>query len=129
MSTEILVNISHSETRAALVEGGAVQEVFVQRPERHGLVGNIYKGRVQRVLPGMQAMATSMMKAKMKKKGVASLTELRDLCLEAEVKFIACQMTVDLFDFDKSDFIDGIEYGGAAMFMKFAGETDVCLFI
>ena len=55
MSTEILVNISHSETRAALVEGGAVQEVFVQRAERHGLVGNIYKGRVQRVLPGMQA--------------------------------------------------------------------------
>jgi peroxiredoxin family protein len=81
------------------------------------------------VLPGMQAMATSMMKAKMKKKGVASLTELRDLCLEADVKFIACQMTVDLFEFDKSDFIDGVEYGGAATFMKFAGETDVCLFI
>ena len=81
------------------------------------------------VLPGMQAMATSMMKAKMKKKGVASLTELRDLCLEAEVKFIACQMTVDLFEFQTSEFIDGIEYGGAATFMKFAGETDVCLFI
>lgn len=81
------------------------------------------------MLPGMEAMATSMMKAKMKKKGVASLTELRDLCQEAEVKFIACQMTVDLFDFEKSDFIDGIEYGGAATFMKFAGETDVCLFI
>jgi peroxiredoxin family protein len=80
-------------------------------------------------LPGMQAMATSMMKAKMKKKGVASLTELRDICQEAEVKFIACQMTVDLFDFEKSDFIDGIEYGGAATFMKFAGESDVCLFI
>jgi peroxiredoxin family protein len=74
-------------------------------------------------------MATSMMKAKMKKKGVASLQELRDLCLEAEVKFIACQMTVDLFDFTKDMFIDGIEYGGAATFMKFAGETDVCLFI
>ena len=81
------------------------------------------------MLPGMEAMATSMMKAKMKKKGVASLQELRDLCLEAEVKFIACQMTVDLFDFDKSDFIGGIEFGGAATFMKFAGETDVCLFI
>jgi peroxiredoxin family protein len=80
-------------------------------------------------LPGMQAMATSMMKAKMKKKGVASLQELRDLCQEAEVKFIACQMTVDLFDFSKSDFIEGIEYGGAATFMKFAGESDVCLFI
>ncbi len=80
-------------------------------------------------LPGMQAMATSMMKAKMKKKGVASLQELRDLCQEAEVKFIACQMTVDLFDFTRDMFIDGIEYGGAATFMKFAGETDVCLFI
>ena len=81
------------------------------------------------MLPGMESMATMMMKDKMKKKGVASLEELRSLCLEADVKFIACQMTVDLFDFTKSDFIDGIEYGGAAMFLKFAGETDVCLFI
>ena len=84
---------------------------------------------IVQMLPGMESMATMMMKAKMKKKGVASLEELRSLCLEAEVKFIACQMTVDLFDFEKSDFIDGIEYGGAATFMKFAGETDVCLFI
>ncbi len=82
-----------------------------------------------KMLPGMESMATMMMKAKMKKKGVASLEELRSLCQEAEVKFIACQMTVDLFDFEKSDFIDGIEYGGAATFMKFAGESDVCLFI
>ena len=81
------------------------------------------------MLPGMESMATMMMKDKMKKKGVASLEELRSLCLEADVKFIACQMTVDLFDFTKSDFIDGIAYGGAAMFLKFAGETDVCLFI
>jgi len=55
MSTEILVNISQSETRVALVEGGAVQEVYIQRASRHGLVGNIYKGLVKRVLPGMQA--------------------------------------------------------------------------
>jgi len=81
------------------------------------------------ILPGMESMATMMMKDKMKKKGVASLEELRSLCLEAEVKFIACQMTVDLFEFQKSEFIDGLEYGGAATFMKFAGETDVCLFI
>jgi len=74
-------------------------------------------------------VATKMMKAKMKKKGVASLEELRSLCLEADVKFIACQMTVDLFDFQKSDFIDEIEYGGAATFLGFAGNTDVCLFI
>jgi peroxiredoxin family protein len=81
------------------------------------------------VLPGMESMATMMMKNKMKSKGVASLEELRSLCIEADVKFIACQMTVDLFEFSKSDFIDGIEYGGAAMFMKFAGESDVCLYI
>jgi len=81
------------------------------------------------VLPGMEAMATSMMKAKLKKKGVASLAELRSLCLEAGVKFIACQMTVDLFDYQKSEFIDGIEFGGAATFLQFAGESDVSLFI
>lgn len=81
------------------------------------------------MLPGMESMATMMMKGKIKKKGVASLEELRALCLEAEVKFIACQMTVDLFDFTKDDFIDDIEYGGAATFMSFAGDTDVCLFV
>ena len=80
-------------------------------------------------LPGMQAMATSMMKGKIKKKGVASLEELRDLCHEAGVKFIACQMTVDLFEFKKTDFIDNIEFGGAATFLEFAGNTDICLFI
>ena len=81
------------------------------------------------VLPGMETMATMMMKDKLKKKGVASLEELRALCLEADVKFVACQMTVDLFDFEKSDFIDGIEYGGAASFLEFAGDTDICLFV
>src|SRR5581483_8543981 len=55
VSTEILVNIGTQETRVALVEGGAAQEIYVQRAARHGLVGNIYKGTVKRVLPGMQA--------------------------------------------------------------------------
>ena len=81
------------------------------------------------MLPGMEAMATMMMKKKMKSKGVASLQELRDVCLELEVKFVACQMTVDLFEFETSEFIKDVEYGGAATFMKFAGESDVCLFI
>lgn len=80
-------------------------------------------------LPGMQGMMTAMMKAKMKKKGVASLEELRALCVEAEVKMIACQMTVDLFDMDSSNFIDGVELGGAATLFEFAGEADVSLFI
>ncbi len=80
-------------------------------------------------LPGMQAMMTAMMKKKMADKGVASLEELRELCLEAEVKMIACQMTVDLFDMDPSEFIDDVEYAGAARFFEFAGESDVCLYI
>ncbi|WP_126453716.1 sulfur carrier protein DsrE2 [Sulfuriflexus mobilis] len=80
-------------------------------------------------LPGMEAVMTSMMKAKMKSKGVASIEELRELCIEAEVKMVGCQMTVDLFDFTQDNFIDGLEYGGAATFFEFAGETDVCLYI
>lgn len=80
-------------------------------------------------LPGMQSMMTTMMKAKMKSKGVASVEELRSLCIEADVKLIACQMTVDLFEFKNDEFIDGIDYGGAATFFEFAGQSDICLFI
>ena len=61
--------------------------------------------------------------------GVATIAELRDLCQEADVKFLACQMTVELFGFDHSDFIGGIDYVGAASFFEFAGESDICLFI
>lgn len=80
-------------------------------------------------LPGMQSMMTTMMKKKMKSKGVADLAELRDLCVEAEVRMIACQMTVDLFEMDTKEFIQDVEYGGAAMFFEFAGESDICLYI
>ena len=80
-------------------------------------------------IPGMQSIMTMMMKQKMKSKGIASIEELRDMCLEAEVKLIACQMTVDLFDMDSSEFIDGIDYAGATTFFEFAGQSDVNLFI
>jgi peroxiredoxin family protein len=80
-------------------------------------------------LPGMQSMMSSMMKSKMKSKGVASVEELRSLCQEADVKLIACQMTVDLFEFSNNEFIDGIEFGGAATFLGFAGDSDICLFV
>ena len=84
---------------------------------------------LMQAIPGMQTMMTVMMKKKMKSKGVASIVELRDLCLEAEVSMMACQMTVDLFEYDQSEFIDEADYGGAAAFFDFAGDTDVCLFI
>jgi len=55
MTVELLVNVTPQETRVALVENGMLQEVFIERTRRRGLVGNIYKGLVSRVLPGMQA--------------------------------------------------------------------------
>lgn len=80
-------------------------------------------------LPGMQSFVTSMMKKKMEDKGVAPLDELRELCLEAEVKFVACQMTVDLFEMDINTFLDEVSYAGAAAFFDFAGDSDISLYI
>ena len=80
-------------------------------------------------IPGMEAMMTSMMKSKMKSKGVASVEDLRDLCIEAEVRLIGCQMTIDLFDMSEKDFIDEIELGGAATYFEYAGKADINLYI
>lgn len=80
-------------------------------------------------IPGMESVMTAMMKSKMKSKGVASVEELRGLCQEADVKMIACQMTVDLFDFAPADLIEGVEFGGASMFLGFAADADICLYM
>ncbi|HET7306855.1 MAG TPA: ribonuclease G [Gammaproteobacteria bacterium] len=55
MSEEILINVTPRETRVALLDNGSLEEIFIERAHRRGLVGNIYKGKVLRVLPGMQA--------------------------------------------------------------------------
>jgi ribonuclease G len=55
MSEEILINVTPRETRVAVVENGMLQEVHIERASKRGYVGNIYKGRVLRVMPGMQA--------------------------------------------------------------------------
>ena len=55
MSEEILINITPPETRVAVIENGVLQEIMIERTAKRGLVGNIYKGKVCRVLPGMQA--------------------------------------------------------------------------
>jgi len=55
MSEEILINVTPQETRVAVVENGVLQELYIERTRKRGLVGNIFKGRVSRVLPGMQA--------------------------------------------------------------------------
>ena len=80
-------------------------------------------------IPGMETMMTGMMKNTIKSKGVATIEELRDLCLEADAKLIGCQMTIDLFDMKREDFIDDIDIGGASTYFEHAGEANVNLFI
>jgi len=84
---------------------------------------------IQANIPGFETLATALMKQTIKNNGVASIAELREMCQEADVKFLACQMTVELFGFEHSDFIDGLEFVGAATFFDFAGESDICLYI
>lgn len=80
-------------------------------------------------MPGMESLTTTMMKNLIKKKGVASIEELRDLAVEAEIRMIGCQMTLDLFEYKTSDLIDGIELAGAATYIETATQSDINLFI
>ncbi|MBP1607393.1 MAG: hypothetical protein H6Q08_2767 [Acidobacteria bacterium] len=80
-------------------------------------------------MPGMQTMATSMMKSMFRKKGVATIRELLDVARESQVRLIACQMTMDVFGYAQSDFIDGVEFGGAAAFLSDARKSHVTLFV
>lgn len=81
-------------------------------------------------IPGFEKFATSMMKQTMQNKGVATIEELRELSLEADVKMIACQMTVDLFGWDMDDFVPEVaDWVGAASFLPTAKDADVTLFI
>ena len=92
----------------------------IEWPMPNVLMGNV---------PGFETMATSMMKETFKNKGVASIEELREICIESGVKMIGCQMTMDVFGFSKDEFIDGVEVGGAATFLEFAADSDIQLFI
>jgi peroxiredoxin family protein len=81
------------------------------------------------VIPGVDAAATAMMKNLIKKKGVASIEELRATALESDVKMIACQMTMDLFEYTLDDMIEGPVLGGAATYIENATKCDINLFI
>ncbi len=80
-------------------------------------------------LPGMQAVATGMMKSMFRKKHVATIGELVDSARELGVRLIACQMTMDVFGYEQSDFIEGVEFAGAAAFLSEARKAHVTLFI
>jgi peroxiredoxin family protein len=70
-----------------------------------------------------------MMKNLMKKKGIAPIEDLREMALEADVRMIACQMTMDLFEYKIEDMIEGPELGGAATYIECATNSDINLFI
>ena len=85
---------------------------------------------VMSLVPGFEEMATRMMRRTMDDKGIATIEELRELCVDAGVRLVACQMTVDLFDYAKEDFIPEIdEWVGAASFLPRALQADVNLFV
>ena len=81
------------------------------------------------MLPGATAGATTMMKNLIKKKGVASIEELRQAALDSDVKMIACQMTMDLFEYSLDDMIKGPVLGGAATWMENALKSGINLYI
>jgi peroxiredoxin family protein len=82
------------------------------------------------VLPGMDAMASRMMKRKMQQNGNAMIEELVELCLDTGVELIACGTTIDMMGYDEDDFYDGVTVGpGAATAFERMGRSDVQLFI
>ena len=81
------------------------------------------------MIPGVDGMATGMMKNLIKKKGVASIEDLREAAVESDVSMIACQMTMDLFEYKLDDLIKGPELGGAATYIETATKSDINLFI
>jgi peroxiredoxin family protein len=89
-------------------------------------IPNLIAGNV----PGFESFATNMMKKTMQNKGVASIEELREACVEGGVKFVACQMTVDVFGYTPADFIPEVQdWIGAASCLPIAQQADVSLFI
>jgi peroxiredoxin family protein len=80
-------------------------------------------------VPGFSALTTSLMKQTFKNKGVASIPELRSMCVDMGVNLIACQMTMEVFGFKKDDFLPECTVAGAASFLEYAADAEVQLFI
>jgi len=81
-------------------------------------------------VPGFESLTRSLFQTTLDNHGVASIKDLREMAIEADVKFIACQMTVELFGYEKADFIPQIsEWSGATSMLALAQKADVTLFI
>ena len=80
-------------------------------------------------MPGMGPIATQMMRSMFSRKNVATIAELLDSARESGVRLIACQMTMDVFGYGQDDFVEGVEFGGAAAFLSHARRAHTTLFI
>jgi len=80
-------------------------------------------------LPGMVPLASRMMRARFAKHNVATIGDLLDAARDIGVRLTACQMTMEVFGYGEDDFVDGVEFGGAATFMSQARRSHVTLFI
>ena len=81
-------------------------------------------------IPGMTKLGTTVMKRMFKSHGVASIEDLLELAVDAEVKMFPCGMTIEVFGYSPDDFIDGLEpVCGAAAFAEYASDADIALFV
>jgi peroxiredoxin family protein len=80
-------------------------------------------------VPGFNSLATTLMRQTFKNKGVATISDMRAMCIEMDVKLVACQMTMDVFGFQKEAFIPECTVAGAASFLEYAADADVQLFV
>jgi len=90
-------------------------------------ISSVFPGppQIMGIIPGMTDLMTFMMKKTIKEHGVASISELIEVCKEADVKLIPCQMTMELFGYKYEDLIEGLEPpAGAATFMNYVLEAD-----
>jgi ribonuclease G len=89
VSAEILINVTPQECRVAVTENGALEEVLVERNAHQGIVGNIYKGRVSRVLPGMEAAFIDIGQEK------AAFLHASDLSVKKKGDFMGDSLTAE----------------------------------
>ncbi|WPM31510.1 DsrE/DsrF/DrsH-like family protein [Hydrogenobacter sp. T-2] len=127
------LNIIHKkkmhELKIAPIGNPAMPMAFppsMQNPVTNA-ISSIFPGppQIMGIIPGMTDLMSFMMKKTIKEHGVADIPELIEACKEAEVKLIACQMTMELFGYKQEDLIDGLEPpAGAATFMNYVLEAD-----
>ena len=107
------MSTTHPHTRVTILYNVALPQELIN-------AASLTRDEVKKILslhPSLDLSETSV------------IEELRDMCVEMDVRMIGCQMTMDVFGFKREDFIEECEIGGAATFLEYAADADVQLFI